>query len=345
MSLYVSGFRPGLRPRVTRRRRSPTNTPSENGGGGTRKPLVKPSDINLPKLLPPRRPAEDTFAAPEKTKTPLRLADSPRTELETLSKGPRLTPKRSGALKGANEKPGPSPPSPITKGLDSPARGGAKGPVLRDSPPPIRVDWTARLRMYPFVESQNLGNKVCGACWAFAVGGALDVAVAHQRGKVEAIFSKQQLIDCVTENKGCAYGNLNSPLDYLVEKGLTLSKNYPYRADAKECNTTAIIGTPTRIASWEHLDPEDIEKALVTGPVVTAMHFPPELQHYKREVADPVDCSNDENMLNHAAVIVGYEPDHWIIRNSHGLQYGWKGHLLLKKNTCGVGIYSFAIKL
>ncbi|CAH0396267.1 unnamed protein product [Bemisia tabaci] len=242
MSLYVSGFRPGLRPRVTRRRRSPTNTPSENGGGGTRKPLVKPSDINLPKLLPPRRPAEDTFAAPEKTKTPLRLADSPRTELETLSKGPRLTPKRSGALKGANEKPGPSPPSPITKGLDSPARGGAKGP--------------------------NLGNKVCGACWAFAVGGALDVAVAHQRGKVEAIFSKQR----------CAYGNLNSPLDYLVEKGLTLSKNYPYRADAKECNTTAIIGTPTRIASWEHLDPEDIEKALVTGPVVTAMHFPPELQ-------------------------------------------------------------------
>ena len=41
---------------------------------------------------------------------------------------------------------------------------------------------------------------------------------------------------------------------------------------------------------------------------------------------------------DHAVLIVGYTPDHYIVRNSHGTSWGDKGYFLIKRNTNSCGI-------
>jgi C1A family cysteine protease len=47
------------------------------------------------------------------------------------------------------------------------------------------------------------------------------------------------------------------------------------------------------------------------------------------------DC---ELNLNHAVLVVGYDQDNYLIKNSHGTDFGLDGYLLLSRtgNNCGV---------
>merc|ERR1719456_205951 len=51
-----------------------------------------------------------------------------------------------------------------------------------------------------------------------------------------------------------------------------------------------------------------------------------------------VDYPEVEGGCDHAVLIVGYTPTYWIVRNSHGRDWGNKGHFRIKKgiNSCGI---------
>lgn len=52
--------------------------------------------------------------------------------------------------------------------------------------------------------------------------------------------------------------------------------------------------------------------------------------------------SDNNTIINHGVVLMGYTKDYWIIKNSWGEQWGMKGYMHLKMgNTSSVCTYGF----
>ena len=51
-------------------------------------------------------------------------------------------------------------------------------------------------------------------------------------------------------------------------------------------------------------------------------------------------CSSSNPPINHGVLLIGYAPDHWIIKNSWGKDWGEDGYIRINKtigSNCGIG--------
>ena len=91
-------------------------------------------------------------------------------------------------------------------------------------------------------------------------------------------------------------------------------------------------------------------------PVIAGMNFIDSLELYKGDVISESECKDKDNGPNtHAVVIVGYsdktstkcKKGYWIVKNSHGTNWGESGYMLLcfpadgdlstyQKGTCNI---------
>ncbi|EAS07034.1 papain family cysteine protease (macronuclear) [Tetrahymena thermophila SB210] len=209
-------------------------------------------------------------------------------------------------------------------------------PVAEDIPidPSTNINWVTENKVTAVKQQGG-----CGSCWTFSATGALESALIIA-GKAEQTIdlSEQQLIDCCGAsygNLGCRGGNKDQAFRYVESNPITTEKNYPYQGQNGTCNQTKAAQTPNySISSYKQVDASTkaLAEALKVQPIaisVDATYF----KYYTSGIYSK--CNN--NTHNHAVLLVGFQDDAWIVKNSWGPEFGENGYIRLKNgNTCGV---------
>ena len=99
----------------------------------------------------------------------------------------------------------------------------------------IPIDW--RIKNL-FNDARDQGD--CGACWAFAVTGAMEAHFSLKQKNKNEFLSVQQLVDCDPTDKGCKGGWPSIAFNYIVKNGLVSEKAYPYTAKTSTCKSDVI---------------------------------------------------------------------------------------------------------
>jgi len=208
------------------------------------------------------------------------------------------------------------------------------------------LDWIEKANLNSYVENQG----ECGSCWAFATAQAIEAAFYLKYGKTIHL-SKQQLVDCEKNSKGCSGGMLHTAMDYIKENGIESENEYPYNMiENKYCKYSSekVI---TKLDSYELCAEDDcstdenLYSALEKGPVAAAVDGS---EHFMLYMGGIFDKPCEE--LNHAILLVGYhkkenesDDSYWIVKNSWGEKWGENGFIKIKHsknyNNCLMNTY------
>ncbi|KAI9086186.1 hypothetical protein K1719_031907 [Acacia pycnantha] len=183
----------------------------------------------------------------------------------------------------------------------------------------------------------------CGGCWAFSATGAIE-GITRIVSKWLPDLSEQQLISCVTSNKGCKGGWVGNAFHYVINNSsITSEAHYPYRADDSACNYARAQNRITTINGyhyWRHtpISESSLRCFVYKQPVSVSLYASAEFKSYAGGIFRGDDCLRIRSCKhNHAVLIVGYGSSHgrdyWIVKNSWGPKWGKQGYILIKRNT------------
>lgn len=186
-------------------------------------------------------------------------------------------------------------------------------------------------------------NK-CGSCYAFSQVAALESHYFIKTGKLFKL-SRQEVVDC-SMNSGCSGGSALMTYNYIMENGISLDSDYPYKAEEGNCLADETPRSEVKMFGFVNFaGEENLQKALVQyGPVVVTINASPKtFNFYKDGIYDDLLCDNSKH--NHAVLVVGYGTDeelgidYWIVQNSFSSDWGVDGYIkmLRDNNVCGIG--------
>lgn len=203
---------------------------------------------------------------------------------------------------------------------------------------PDNLDWRTKNIVTP-VKDQGQ----CGSCWAFAATEVLESAYALKTGDLP-VLSPQELVDCESTSVGCSGGYPDHALQYIVEHGLELEKDYPYTARDGTCHAK---DTQYKLSGCFEVPPNDekvLQQAVAVAPVIVLIEADQRVfQLYQSGIISAKACGQN---IDHAVQLVGYGEengkDYWLVRNSWGSSWGEDGYVKLERNsgvrggTCGI---------
>lgn len=204
---------------------------------------------------------------------------------------------------------------------------------------PARWDWRELFAVTP---ARLQG--VCGSCWAFAAAGALEALLRIYDGR-DLNISEQQALDCNREGYSCDGGWMTGAYRVWHLDGAQLEADVPYRGDDDRPCPSDLPPAASSVLSWTSLaaDRESVKRALLVGPVASAMHVYSDFQHYtggvyEHEGTDPI---------NHAVLLVGWDDSlgAWILKNSWGQGWGEDGFAYVAYDACRLGTYMHRIDI
>lgn len=192
---------------------------------------------------------------------------------------------------------------------------------------PTSFDWRDKGVVGP-IKDQAF-PQYCGACWAFGTVAVVESIIAITTGRKENI-SEQQLVSCSPSYGTCGGGNF--AFGFYEEKGANYRSDFPYVAADVACNENA--PQHEKLTEWKYIgergrSPEidEMKAALVKyGPIAATVSATGAWDAYKSGVYN--ECN--EGFINHIVAIVGYNDaggGYWIVRNSHGTQFGEQGYI------------------
>lgn len=201
---------------------------------------------------------------------------------------------------------------------------------------PTFIDWRLKGAITPVKDQKN-----CGSCWAFSTAETLETTYFLKTGKLLTL-SKQQLVDCSKQDKGCSGGLPSNALTYVEKNGITSEDAYPYTGVDGKCQKKKLVPV---VHSTSHVSIAQTQEALIRALNITAVSVAVQAtndwQLYGGGVLD-APCGQS---LNHAIQLVGLgELDgkkYWLVRNSWGTSWGGdqRGYMLLSRdipNQCGI---------
>ena len=214
----------------------------------------------------------------------------------------------------------------------------------------IPIDW--RIKNL-FNDARDQGD--CGACWAFAVTGAMEAHFSLKQKNKNEFLSVQQLVDCDPTDKGCKGGWPSIAFNYIVKNGLVSEKAYPYTAKTSTCKSDVISREKKyKISKFDSCEEDECNKnnfyfnLLNKGPFAVVIDaYNTEFFNYKSGIYNQ-SCAEP----NHAIILVGYGidkqsgEDYWIIRNSWTNTWGMNGYGYVKNDldnyfSCNINRYAF----
>ncbi|CAF4859840.1 unnamed protein product [Pieris macdunnoughi] len=207
---------------------------------------------------------------------------------------------------------------------------------------PEQFDWRPRGAVSPVKKQVQ-----CQSCWAFAVSGAVEGALAVRTGQLVPL-SPQNLVDCAHPfgGRGCKGTWPSHAYDYTRERGLRADEEYTYTDSVKKCLEDSVQPV-TRISGHVNVTRRSVPALKVAikqhGPTVVIVDGVNKgFFTYSSGVHYDERCGNVPNPLNHAVVAIGWgkrEGEEYLtIKNSWGTDWGEKGFARLqsRSNTCGV---------
>jgi len=194
--------------------------------------------------------------------------------------------------------------------------------------------------------NEAVHQDTCGNCYLHTFIAALEISYFKATGKKRK-FSAQEMTDCYED--GCGGGDYRMVATYMsyLDK-LGLKEQYgDYKSDQLTCrgSTTPDGLTDVKVAGYIEVpsDVRKIEAAIVKyGSVMTCMKWgvlPGDLCYMSKYRAGTiVDYEGVPGGCDHAVLVTGYTPTYWIVRNSHGKDWGHKGYFFIAKggNSCGI---------
>ena len=189
----------------------------------------------------------------------------------------------------------------------------------------------------------------CGSCWAFASTAVLESHVAVRTGMLQEL-SPQQLVSCAPNPNhcggtgGCQGSTAELAFEYVKAHGLASPYSFPYVSWTGANNGQCLSGPQAKAAaniSGHVTLPSNDEDALISalvqfGPVAVSVAAEP-WHDYESGVFDGCATSGAGTDIDHAVVLVGYDEDSLIIRNSWTPRWGEEGYIRLKRTTeCGM---------
>ncbi|KAL4429750.1 hypothetical protein ABPG74_004387 [Tetrahymena malaccensis] len=205
--------------------------------------------------------------------------------------------------------------------------------------PSTNINWVVKNKV---TEVKYQGK--CGSCWTFSATGAVESALIIA-GKAEQTIdlSEQQLIDCCGQsygNKGCRGGFKQQAFNYIYQNSITTEQNYPYKAMEQKCITDKSALSPNyTISDYKQVDisTQALAQALLVQPIAISV----DAKQFKYYTGG-IFSSCDKTIHNHAVLLVGFQDNAWIVKNSWGTQWGENGYIRLKNgNTCGLANLAF----
>ena len=171
----------------------------------------------------------------------------------------------------------------------------------------------------------------CGSCWAFGTVAVLESIIKIKTGR-EVHISEQQLVSCRPSYGTCSGGNF--AFGFYKQKGANYPEDFPYVADDVSCKDDA--AQHEKVSSWGYVGQQgrgpsvdEIKAAIFKyGPVAATVSASGAWSSYKGGLYDA--CNS--NGTNHIIAIVGWDDDDeaWIVKNSHGEQWGDGGYIYMK---------------
>ena len=221
-------------------------------------------------------------------------------------------------------------------------------PVALSTPPvltgqatdlPARWDWREKQGVTP---ARMQG--VCGSCWAFAAAGALEAMLRIYEARVLDL-SEQHAIDCNLDGYSCDGGWMTGAYRLWQRDGARLETDRPYLGeDGRPCVPDSLPWATT-VLGWTAIAPdrESVQRAILVGPVASAMHVYPDFQHYRGGVYE----HEGRDPINHAVLLVGWDDTlgAWILKNSWGPGWGDDGFACVAYDDCRLGTYVHRIDI
>ena len=184
----------------------------------------------------------------------------------------------------------------------------------------------------------------CGSCWAFAACSAYETAFRKWYGWNRDInMSEQEILDCgktyflgifAQDAGSCGGGYSDRALDYIKNYGGATESNRPYVAHDQGC-----AGVPKKFYAWcwgqFGADIQKIKDVVYGyGSVVTSIQAQGSFMDYKSGIINYRASGH-----NHAVTIVGWNDAYqsWIIRNSWGESWGYRGYGYIRYDACNIG--------
>jgi len=190
------------------------------------------------------------------------------------------------------------------------------------------IDWVAKGGVTP-VKDQG----ACGSCWAFSTMAVVEAVFKIGTG-ITLNLAEQQLVDCDTDDHGCAGGDVTRALRWLESNAACTTASYPYMATEGICKSCSSANVKV---GGVNLVPPQSESALASAlggsPVSVSVYADSAWQHYSSGVLYTYrGCSH-----NHAVLAVGFDSESWKIKNSWGSSWGESGYIRLRKGVDGCG--------
>ena len=191
---------------------------------------------------------------------------------------------------------------------------------------PTRLNWN-RISRLTGVKNQ----RDCNSCYVFSANAAIEAHNSIINDKYRTI-SEQEILDCSYRNKGCTGGQPFLVYDYIIRKGISYERDYPYTGKPSRCRLNRRQRSRFRGLKgyiFAKTGVVNLIKALQYGPVAIVMYASDYLKYYYNGIYDGQGCKGYERP-NHSALVYGYNLDarkpYFLLKNGWGSFWGDRGH-------------------